>query len=89
MLNYMKFIYLQLFGMIFGMFGLYSLNALNPVNYIVIAFIWLLFSVEYTKPPIVRPQWHQKLRYVIWIGVVIFLYVTLQRIESVFTQPVS
>lgn len=80
--NILEFIYLQIFGMLFAIIGLFFLGALNHVNFVVVAFIWLLIIVEYTKPPIVRPRWHRKLRYAILLGVGIFVFVTIQRVDS-------
>ena len=81
--NHFEFINLQLAGMFLIILGLFYLEALSITNYVVVSFIWLLVVAEYTTPPIVKPKWRRKLRWVILICLILFAYVSYEQMITI------
>lgn len=84
----LQFLHGQVAWMFAAALGLAVLGALSLELFFVISLIGFLVVTELTAPFSVRPQWRQRLKWFIVLGLLGFTYVVIKRILAILPSGV-
>jgi uncharacterized membrane protein YeiH len=83
--RHLQFTYLIVGGMLLGIDVLIWLHQLTLDHFIVLSFLILVVTTEYTAPRIVTNRWRKRLRWIVALGLAVFVYVSAQRILAILS----
>lgn len=75
-----RFVHGQAAWMLTALVALAALNALSLELYFVVSLIGFLVVVELTAPFGVSPRWRSRLKWLIFLGLVVFAAVVVRRV---------
>jgi hypothetical protein len=64
-----------------GVVVLLILGMWNPTLYFIVGFVGFVLAMEYSEPREARPKWHQRLRWVLVLNLMVFTYIVVTSIE--------
>jgi hypothetical protein len=83
-----RFVLAQTAWMLFVVLALELLNSLTVSLYFILSYIGLLVVIELTAPFAVVPTWRPRLRWLVLLGLSVFGYLALRRIDDILPPGV-
>jgi len=86
--RHLRFTYLAVLEMLVGILLLTGLRALTFASFVTVSLFLLFLTTALTSPLSVVPTWRTRLRWLLGGWFLVFVYVTVQRIQSLLSGPV-
>jgi len=87
--RHLRFVYLMVGQMLLATLALASLNSFSIDHFVVISFMLMLLTVQFTAPLAVTVEWRARLRWFLLAALLLFGYVAFLRVRSLWIMESS